>query len=285
MMALSSRFDILDGPPRGATVKRYRIAPGRRVELARWDPDDTGDVESKKKAERELDRLTTRLDELQELLWAEQKQRVLVVLQGMDTSGKDGVIRHVVAGVNPQGVRVAAFKRPTDEELAHDFLWRVHSRVPGRGEIVIFNRSHYEDVLVVRVHELVPAAVWRDRYRQIVEFERLLTETGTTILKFYLHIDADEQKKRLQARLDDPTKQWKFNVGDLDERKRWDDYRRAYEDALAKTSTAQAPWYVVPANRKWYRNLVIARLLVETLASLDMRYPAPSVELSKVRID
>jgi PPK2 family polyphosphate:nucleotide phosphotransferase len=265
-------------------VKRYRIAPGSRVELARWDPDDTGDVAGKAKGERELERLTARLADLQELLWAEQKHRVLVVLQGMDTSGKDGVIRHVATGVNPQGVRVAGFKRPTDEELAHDFLWRVHARVPGRGEIAIFNRSHYEDVLVVRVHELVPKAVWQDRYRQIVEFERLLVETGTTILKFYLHIDADEQKKRLQARLDDPTKQWKFNPGDLDERKLWDDYRRAYEDALAKTSTAQAPWYVVPANHKWYRNLVVARLLVETLAGLDMRYPAPSVDLSQVRI-
>jgi PPK2 family polyphosphate:nucleotide phosphotransferase len=230
-------------------------------------------------------RLNGRLEELQEMLWAEHRHKVLVVLQGMDTSGKDGTIGHVFDGVNPLGVRVAAFKAPSPEELEHDFLWRVHPKVPGSGEMVIFNRSHYEDVLAVRVHRLVAAEVWQARYDQINAFEKLLSESGTTILKFYLHIDADEQKERLQARLDDPTKRWKFRKGDLADRKLWQDYTAAYEEALARTSTAHAPWTIVPANKKWYRNLVVATVLVEALEKLDMKYPEPEEDLDGIVIE
>jgi len=255
-------------------MKRYRVAPGERVDLGRHDPSDTGGFRSgKARAAPALLKLTRRLEALQEMLWAEHKHRVLVVLQGMDTAGKDGTIRHVFEGVNPAGVRVAAFKTPTPDELAHDFLWRVHPKVPGDGELAIFNRSHYEDVLVVRVRELVPKSVWEPRYELINDFEKLLADTGTTILKFFLHIDADEQRERLQARLDDPTKRWKFRRGDLEERKLWDRYIAAYEDALSRTSTTRAPWYVVPANKKWYRNLVVATVLVEALEGLGMSYP------------
>jgi PPK2 family polyphosphate:nucleotide phosphotransferase len=219
------------------------------------------------------------------MLWAENRHKVLVVLQGMDTSGKDGTIRHVFDGVNPQGVRVASFKAPTPEELSHDFLWRVHPKVPGRGEMVIFNRSHYEDVLAVRVKELAPPKVWKPRYDQINDFERLLAESGTTILKFFLHIDQDEQKERLQARLDDPTKRWKFRKGDLEDRKLWKRFTEAYEEALSRTSQDGAPWYVVPANKKWYRNLVVATILVDALEKLDMRYPEPEEDLDGIEID
>jgi PPK2 family polyphosphate:nucleotide phosphotransferase len=202
----------------------------------------------------------------------------------MDTGGKDGTIQHVFSGVNPQGVRVASFKVPSPEELSHDYLWRVHKVVPGKGEMVIFNRSHYEDVLVVRVHEIVPPEVWGKRFEQINNFERLLAENGTTILKFYLHIDLDEQKKRLQARLDDPAKLWKFRLGDLEERKRWPAYTQAYEDVLSKTSSAQAPWFIIPANHKWYRDLLIASILVETLEGLNMQYPPAEENLAGVVI-
>jgi PPK2 family polyphosphate:nucleotide phosphotransferase len=268
-------------------MKRYRVEPGQRVHLAGLDAGSTAAFDGgKKEAERvALPTLNERLEELQEMLWAEHRHKVLVVLQGMDTSGKDGTIRHVFEGVNPLGVRVAVFKAPTEVELAHNFLWRVHPMVPGRGEIAIFNRSHYEDVLAVRVRRLAPEEVWQPRYRQIAEFERLLAETGTTILKFFLHIDRDEQKKRLQARLDDPAKRWKFRKGDLADRALWDDYRAAYEDALEKTSTEHAPWYIVPANKKWYRNLVVATILVETLERLGMSTPEPEEDLTGVVIE
>jgi PPK2 family polyphosphate:nucleotide phosphotransferase len=203
----------------------------------------------------------------------------------MDTGGKDGAIRRVFDGVNPAGVRVASFKAPTPEELDHDYLWRVHKTVPGKGEMVVFNRSHYEDVIVVRVHELVPPQVWGERFDQINEFERTLAENGTTILKFYLHIDKDEQKERLQARLDDPLKRWKFRLGDLQERKRWQDYMQAYEDVLSKTSTEHAPWYIVPANHKWFRDLIISSTLVETLEGLNMEFPESEEDLDGVVID
>jgi PPK2 family polyphosphate:nucleotide phosphotransferase len=266
-------------------MKDYRVKPGSKVDLSKWDPDDVrGFAGDKKAGEQELLKLNKRLEALQELLYAEHKHKVLVVLQGMDTSGKDGVIRHVFEGVNPQGVRVAAFKQPTEEELRHDYLWRVHQQTPGSGEIVIFNRSHYEDVLVVRVHNIVPPQVWKRRYDHINRFERLLADEGATILKFFLHISPEEQKKRLQERLDDADKQWKFNVGDLAERKLWPDYQLAYEDALSKTSTSYAPWYIVPANKKWRRNLVISTVLVETLEKLKMRYPQPE-DLSSVVIE
>jgi PPK2 family polyphosphate:nucleotide phosphotransferase len=267
-------------------MKRYRVKPGAKVDLAKVDPGETkGFKGTKKQAEERLLELNQRLEALQEALWAEHRHKVLVVLQGMDTSGKDGTIRHVFEGVNPLGVRVASFKAPTQEELDHDFLWRVHPKVPGRGEMVIFNRSHYEDVVAARVKKLVPTEVWRLRYAQINDFERLLAETGTVILKFFLHIDQDEQKRRLQARLDDPAKRWKFRRGDLDDRRLWPDFMAAYEEALARTSQEKAPWYVVPANKKWYRNLVVATVLVKALEDLDIELPEPEEDLAGVVIE
>jgi PPK2 family polyphosphate:nucleotide phosphotransferase len=267
-------------------MKRYLVRSGTAVDLPTRNPDDKGDFKGgKEDGLAEVERLNSQLEELQEVLYAEHKHKVLVVLQAMDTGGKDGVIRRVFDRVNPQGVRVASFKVPTEEELDHDYLWRVHKMVPGRGEIVIFNRSHYEDVLVVRVHNIVPADVWKKRYEQINAFERHLAENGTTILKFFLHIDTDEQKERLQSRLDDPTKRWKFRLGDLEERKLWREYTAAYEDVLSKTSTDHAPWYIVPANSKWYRDLVISSVLVETLKSLDMKYPEPEENLDGILVE
>lgn len=267
-------------------MKQHLVQPGKKVNLSECDPNDTSGFKGgKTKGLARVEALNTELETLQELLYAEHKHKVLIVLQAMDTGGKDGVIRRVFDGVNPQGVRVASFKAPTPEELDHDYLWRVHKVTPGRGEMVIFNRSHYEDVLIVRVHNLVPPETWSKRYDQINDFERMLAENGTTILKFFLHIDLDEQKERLQARLDDPTKRWKFRLGDLKERKLWDEYMRAYEDALSKTSTEHAPWHIVPANRKWYRDLVIATTLVETLSSLNMRHPEPEENLDGVVIE
>jgi PPK2 family polyphosphate:nucleotide phosphotransferase len=267
-------------------IEHFRVKPGHPADLSQWPPDDTaGFAGGKDQAEATIKDLTARLEALQELLYAEGKHRLLIVLQAMDTGGKDGVIRHVFEGVNPQGVKVAAFKVPTPLELAHDYLWRVHQVVPGKGEIVIFNRSHYEDVLVVRVHNLVPPNVWKRRYAQINDFERMLAEEGTTILKFFLHISRDEQKKRLQERLENPTRQWKFRLGDVAERKYWDDYMAAYTDALSKTSTEWAPWYVIPADRKWYRNLVIGHVVVKTLEDLKMSYPPPEDDLTQVVIE
>jgi PPK2 family polyphosphate:nucleotide phosphotransferase len=267
-------------------MKQYLVKPGEKIKLSEWDPNDMGDFKGgKKEGIAEIEKLNTGLEELQELLFAEHKHKVLIVLQAMDTGGKDGVIRRVFDGVNPQGVRVASFKVPTQEELDHDYLWRVHKVTPGNGEMVIFNRSHYEDVLVVRVHNYVPPEVWKKRFEQINHFERLLAENGTTILKFFLHIDLDEQKERLQARLDDPAKRWKFRLGDLKERKLWDDYMQAYEDVLSKTSTDYAPWFIVPANRKWYRDLIVSSVLVETLQGLNMKFPEPEENLDGVVIE
>ncbi len=265
-------------------MSRYRIKPGSKVSLDDFDPDETSLLEGgKQQAADENGKIQQRLNELQELLYAEHKHRILIVLQGMDTSGKDGTVRHVMGGFDPAGVSVVAFKKPTPEELAHDFLWRVHRSVPPDGEVTVFNRSHYEDVLVVRVHELVPKNVWKKRYDQINDFERMLADSGTTIVKFFLHISRKEQRERLQSRLDDKSKQWKFQVGDLGERKLWGKYQKAYEAAIEKTSTDWAPWYVVPANAKWYRNHVVGSVLVKTLESLDMKYPKP--DLSGVTID
>ena len=255
-------------------MNRYLVKEGQKVDLDEFDPDDTSLVkQGKKAAEEELPGILEQLAEAQELLFAGHKQKLLVVLQGMDTSGKDGAIRHVMRGFNPQGTRVVSFRKPSEEELEHDFLWRVHAKVPARGEAVVFNRSHYEDVLVVRVHNLVPPSEWKKRYDQIVAFERMLYANGTTILKFFLHIGPDEQRKRLQARLDDPKKCWKFQHGDLEERKFWKDYMLAYQDALSKTSTEWAPWYIVPANKKWYRNHLIGTILAHRLKQLDLKYP------------
>jgi PPK2 family polyphosphate:nucleotide phosphotransferase len=266
--------------------KKYRIKSNEKINLSKWDPNDTDEFKSgKDEALPLISKLTERLGKLQELLFAENKHQVLIVIQAMDTGGKDGTIRHVFSGVNPQGVRVVSFKVPTSEELSHDYLWRVHKVVPAKGEMVIFNRSHYEDVLVVRVHDIVPPEVWGKRYDQINDFERLLTENGTTVVKFYLHIDLDEQKERLQARLDDPSKIWKFRLGDLEERKRWPAYMQAYEDLLSKTSTNHAPWYIIPANHKWYRDLLISSILVETLEGLNMKYPPSEENLAGVVIE
>jgi PPK2 family polyphosphate:nucleotide phosphotransferase len=263
----------------------HRIAPATSVDLSAIDPALTPGFEgSKSDAKPLLKDLNDRLEELQETLYAEGKHKVLVVLQATDTGGKDGTIRHVFDGVNPQGVKVASFKKPTSEELAHDYLWRVHRHTPGSGEITIFNRSHYEDVLVVRVHGLVPESIWSRRYDQINDFERTLADEGTTILKFFLHISKDEQKERLQARLDTPEKQWKFAKGDLAERERWDDYQAAFEAMLSRTSTDWAPWFVVPANKKWYRNLVISQAIVNALQGLEMAYPPPEDGLDGITI-
>ena len=249
-------------------------APGSSL-----DSRSTPGVEDRKDAEAELTELAKKLEALQERLWAEGTRSLLLVLQGMDTSGKGGTVSHVVSSMNPAGVDVAAFKKPTDEELAHDFLWRIDKRLPGPGEVVVFDRSHYEDVLVVRVHELVDEPVWRARYDQINDFERRVADAGTTIVKCFLHISYDEQRERLLARLDDPTKHWKFRARDIDERARWQEYMNAYDDAIARCSTDVAPWFVIPADRKWYRNWAIGTLLVETLERLDPRYPATDLDV------
>lgn len=264
--------------------KRFRVKPGERVSLADHDPADTDGL-TKAQAKEEIATLQSRLNELQELLYATETYGLLVVLQGMDTSGKDGVIKHVVGAFNPQGCQVTSFKVPTAEELAHDFLWRIHKAVPRRGQVGIFNRSHYEDVLVVRVENLVPEAVWRKRYKAINEFEKALTDCGIVVVKFFLHISKDEQRKRLEERLADPREHWKFRVGDLRARAKWDEYMTAYEDALSYCSTEHAPWYIIPADRKWYRNWAISHILVETLEALDMKWPPLEPEAEGIRID
>jgi PPK2 family polyphosphate:nucleotide phosphotransferase len=267
-------------------MKKYRVKPNSKVDLSKWDPEDLSEFDGNREEGRAaLAYLNGKLAELQEILYAEHKHKVLIVLQAMDTGGKDGAIRHVFKGINPQGVRVASFKIPSAIEMDHDYLWRIHQQTPAKGEMVIFNRSHYEDLLVVRVHKLVPEEVWKRRYDQIKNFEKLLAEEGTTILKFYLHISSEEQKERLRARLEDPTKQWKFNPADLKERQLWKEYMRAYEDALEKTSIKYAPWYIVPANKKWYRDFVIASVVLETLKDLKMEYPQPKYDVASILRD
>lgn len=264
----------------------YRVAPGTRVDLREHDPRDRGLFEGGKAAgKRHRRRLNERLEKLQELLYAENEHKLLVVLQALDTGGKDSTIRHVFEGVNPQGVRVARYGRPTERELHHDFLWRVHQHTPGNGEIVIFNRSHYEDVLVVRVHGLVSEARWRRRYEHINAFEKLLVDEGTTVLKLFLHISREEQKRRLQKRLERPDKHWKLDARDLSERAHWDEYMAAYEDVLSLTSTEHAPWYIIPGDSRWYRNVVVSELLVETLEGLEMSYPPAPEGLDRLSVD
>lgn len=265
--------------------ERFMVKPGERVRLENFDPDDTAGIDGKKTANKAVKKNIARLAELQYLLYAENKQALLVVLQAMDAAGKDGTIRHVMSGLNPQGCFVTPFKVPSALEADHGFLWRIHRAVPPKGEIGIFNRSHYEDVLVVRVHNLVPRAVWSKRYDQINEFEKLLADNNTRILKFFLHISKDEQKKRFQARLDDPTKHWKLSEGDFSERRYWDDYQEAYEDALSRCSTPWAPWFIIPANRKWFRNLAVSQIIVETLEGLKMKFPKPTLDVSSIRLE
>lgn len=247
--------------------------PGESANLDKADPRKTEGDWNKDSSAEEIERCTEKSRDLAYRLFAENRRALLVVLQGMDTSGKDGSIRTVMTGINPQTFQITSFKRPSEEELDHDFLWRIHKAVPRRGNIGVFNRSHYEDVLIVRVRSLVPETEWRGRYERINEFEAMLVEGGVTILKCFLHISKDEQRERLQARLNDPTKRWKFCKADLDERNLWDKYQEAYEEALTRCNTKHAPWHIVPADRKWWRNLVIARLLAQTLETMDPQFP------------
>lgn len=266
-------------------MKKFRevLRATPKVRLDRIDPNETLGL-TQAKAMDLLARNTERLGRLGYRLYAEGKRSVLIVLQAMDAAGKDGVVRHVLTGLNPQGVRVTSFKAPTPAELRHDFLWRVHAAVPAHGEIGVFNRSHYEDVLIVRVKQLVPKEVWRHRYRQIRAFEELLASSGTTILKFFLHIDKEEQRERLQARIDDPEKNWKFELGDLRERERWADYQEAYEAVLRKCDSDAAPWYVIPSNRKWFRNAAVSQILVETLEGMKLTLPPPAADLRGIKV-
>ena len=264
-------------------LERFRVAPGAKVKLKEIDPAFKDRHESHEDAIEEIEHYQNRLRELQDLLYAERRHSLLICLQAMDTGGKDGTINHVLAAMNPQGCRVAPFRQPSAEEAAHDFLWRVHRAAPGRGEVVIFNRSQYEDVLVVRVHKIVPKEVWSLRYDRINTFEKGLVEHDTHILKFYLHMSKDEQLKRFKERLDDSTKQWKISEADYKERRFWDDYMAAYEDALSRCSTEHAPWFVIPADHKWFRNLAVARIVVEHLEGLKLNYPKPTVDIEQIR--
>ena len=266
------------------TFQASAVPIGQPVDLATCDPGDTGGLK-KSDARAQLEDNLRRMAELQEMMYAQRKHALLIVLQAMDAGGKDSTIRHVMDGFNPQGCHVYSFGVPTEKELAHDFLWRIHQVTPPRGFVSIFNRSHYEDVLVVRVKELVPEEVWRPRYEHINAFERLLADSGVTILKFYLHISKEEQRERLQDRLDRPDKQWKFNPADLQTRARWDDYMRAFEEAIDRCNKPWAPWYVVPANRKWYRNLVVSTAIVEAMEQLEMSYPPAPEGIEKIKIE
>ncbi len=264
-------------------LKHYRVAPGRSFHWSDVDPDDHGVFENEADALDDTKAHIAKIDPWQERLYAEGKQSLLIIIQALDTGGKDGTIRHVMSGINPQGCQVTSFKVPTPEERARDFLWRIHQHVPARGMIGIFNRSHYEDVLVTRVHGDVSRKEAARRFREINAFERMLTQNGTTIVKCFLAISKDEQRRRLQARLDDPQKRWKFSPADLTERRYWDRYPKVCAEALGATSTKHAPWYVIPANHKWYRNYLVARLVVATLKEMDPQFP-PSPNISRIKI-
>jgi PPK2 family polyphosphate:nucleotide phosphotransferase len=268
-----------------ANLDKYRVNP-KKFSLRDYDPKDkTERTGSKDQNAADLTKLATEINVLQDILHAEGKRKLLLVLQGMDASGKDGTVRHVFKESNPLGIRLASFKAPSSDELAHDYLWRVHQQVPKAGELVIFNRSHYEDVLIVKVHNWIDEAECKRRYVQINDFERMLTETGTTIIKCFLHISKEEQQKRMQERLDDPTKTWKFNPGDLKERALWPQYMQAYEQAIKATSTDDAPWHIVPADSKTNRNLLISRLLLTTLKSMKLSYPPVPAEYKAIEIE
>ena len=263
--------------------KQLGVRPGTKVKLAKWDPDETLGLRKGAKERDRLQKATARLDSLQYLLYASKRHALLVIFQGMDAAGKDGTIRHVMSGLNPQGCVVASFKQPTPDELAHDFLWRVHKVVPGDGYIGVFNRSPYEDVLVTRVHNLVPKEVWSARYDQINAFEKILSLNRVRIVKFFLHISKDEQKKRFLDRIDDPDKRWKISLTDFSERKYWDDYILAYEVALTRCSTDAAPWYIIPANKRWFRNLAVTRILVETLEQMKLKFPPATIDVKDLK--
>jgi PPK2 family polyphosphate:nucleotide phosphotransferase len=264
--------------------RELAVKPGHQVKLAKLDPKETLGWKKDGKMKASLEKALKKIDDLQYVLYAERKRSVLVVLQGLDAAGKDGTIRHVMSGINPQGCPVTSFKVPSPEEAAHDFLWRVHKAVPGYGDIGIFNRSHYEDVLVVRVHNLVPKEVWSRRYDEINRFEEILHQNNVKVLKFYLHISREEQKKRLLERIDDPNKRWKISQADFNERLFWDAYQKAYEDALTKCTTAKAPWYIIPADKKWFRNLAISHVIAETMEEMHLKLPEPSIDLKKFKM-
>ncbi len=261
-------------PVTGA-LERYWVKPGSEIDFSKFNSNEKSlfNGENKSDFEPQFKILQDQLQELQKILYAQNKHRILVVMQAMDTGGKDGCIKHVFSHIDPQGIHVRSFKKPSEEELSYDFLWRVHSKVPHRGQLVIFNRSHYEDIIAVRVKKLFPDEVWKHRQRHVIEFERMLAEEGTTIVKIFLHISKEEQKRRLETRLENPVKHWKFNPDDLADRARWDDFMAAYADVMAKTSTSFAPWFIVPADRKWYRNLCVARIMLDTMKKLDMKLP------------
>ena len=263
--------------------KQFIVKPGEKLNLAEIDPGQKGGYVSNDVALPEITKYVTRMAEMQALLYANADQSLLVVLQALDAAGKDGVVRHLFSGMNPQGTSVFGFKQPSAVEAAHDFLWRAHQRTPGKGEVVVFNRSHYEDVLVVRVHELVPTTVWSQRFEMINDFEKLLTQNGTRILKFFLHISPEEQLERFKQRLDDPARNWKISEADYSERELWPKYTEAYEEALAKTSTAHAPWFVIPANHKWFRNLAASQIIAETMEDMKLKLPPTRVNLDEVR--
>lgn len=273
-------------PVTGA-LERYWVKPGSEINFSKFNSGEKSlfNGENKSDFEPQFKILQDELQELQKILYAQNKHRILVVMQAMDTGGKDGCIKHVFSHIDPQGIHVRSFKKPSEEELSYDFLWRVHSKVPHRGQLVIFNRSHYEDIIAVRVKKLFPEQVWKRRQRHVIEFERMLAEEGTTIVKIFLHISKEEQKRRLEARLENPGKHWKFNPDDLADRARWDDFMAAYEDVMAKTSTTFAPWFIVPSDRKWYRNLCVARIMLDTMKKLDMKLPQIDWDPSTIKID
>lgn len=273
-------------PVRGA-LEKYWVKPGTRLDLGSMDPGEKALFNGQDRLDfaPQFDELQDELQDLQKKLYAQNKHRVLVVMQAMDTGGKDGCIKHVFSRIDPQGIHVRSFKKPSEEEMSYDFLWRVHSKVPHRGQLVIFNRSHYEDIIAVRVKKIFPDEVWKRRQRHIVEFERMLAEEGTTIVKIFLHISKAEQKRRLESRLADPIKHWKINPDDLVDRAHWEDFMTAYEDVITKTSTEYAPWYIVPADRKWYRNLCVARIMLDTLKKLNMEFPPINWDPKSIRIE
>jgi PPK2 family polyphosphate:nucleotide phosphotransferase len=263
--------------------KMFRVKPDEKLRLKDIDPAFRGKHETEQEASVEIDHYRQKMAKLQAVLYAEKKHSVLVVLQALDAAGKDGTVNHVLSALNPQGATAIGFKQPTPDELAHDFLWRVHPHAPGKGQVAIFNRSHYEDVLVTRVHKMIDEKTCKERYHRICEFEEMLIENGTTILKFYLHISKDEQLARFEERLEDPARNWKISESDYTERNYWDDYVSAFEDAMMATSTKDSPWFVIPANHKWFRNLAVSQIIAESMEGLDMSFPKPTVDLAEIR--
>ena len=266
----------------GRYYKSFQIKPSTRIRLGKWDPKFIGE-HTKKEALRKIEKLREQISDMQMRLYAEHQRSLLICLQGQDASGKDGVVRHVIGSMNPEGCRVVNFKEPTKEELDHDFLWRIEHQMPRKGEAVIFNRSHYEDVLIVRVHDLVPKSIWSRRYKQINDFEQRQLANGTHILKFFLHISKEEQLERFEQRLDDPAKRWKISEADYTEREYWEEYEKAYEEVFAKCNSTAAPWFLIPADHKWFRDLAISEIIVAALEPLKIQVPKPTVDIADIR--